>query len=118
MLALLNSESGALGKIQNVSRGGLALHYYLDPAKQPPELFELDIFSTNNEIYVPRIPVNVVTDIQIVDPVESNSLTMRRCGVEFEKLSFSQKSMLKYFIGDCAIKRQTLYPTSLMAKNK
>jgi len=117
VLAQFNSDSDALGTIQNVSRGGLAFHYYIDSGKRPPKLIEIDIFSANNEIYLPRIPVRVVADIKIADAIVSNFFTMRRCGVQFGKLTFSQMSRLKYFIGDCAINRQKLYPTSLMAKS-
>ena len=84
-----------LGKVKDVSINGLALEYILN--ETIVEGFsEIDIFLTDDFLYLRRIPCKIIYIIEI--DVESQSLKTRRCGVQFGDLTPTKKSQIEYFI--------------------
>ncbi|NVM22536.1 MAG: PilZ domain-containing protein [Desulfobacterales bacterium] len=96
-LALLTSGSAKLGQIIDISVGGLAFCYIADEERSNGS-FELGLFFSDNGFYLDGVRFEIISDFEIGDEVPLNSITMRRCGVQFAKLTHNQISQLEYFI--------------------
>lgn len=84
-----------VGQIIDVSMGGLAYRYV---GRKEPSDGELDIFLSERDFYVGKIPFKTVSDFEMATQAPSCSVTMRRTGVKFKKLTHHQASQLEYFI--------------------
>jgi len=90
----LGPHDTKVGQIIDVSMGGLAFRYVGDAE---PSNGELDIFLSERDFYVGRIPFKTVSDFEITGRIGS-SISMRRSGVQFRKLTRGQTSQLEHFI--------------------
>lgn len=90
------SRANKVGQIIDVSMGGLAYRYV--GCEESCDGSHLDIFVTDNDFYMGAVPFKTVCDFQVVDRVPASPMTMRRCGVQFGKLSRKQSAQLEYFI--------------------
>ncbi len=87
------------GQIVDVSRGGLAFHYVAGDEKEGPNgSFELVILLANKNFHIDKVPFETISDFEIANEVPFSSITMRRRGVQFGKLTDKQISQLDYFI--------------------
>jgi PAS domain-containing protein len=59
---------------------------------------KLDIFLTDGDFYLGKIPFETISDLEIVNKAPSSSITMRRSSVQFRKLTHYQISQLESFI--------------------
>lgn len=85
-----------VGKIVDISRGGLAFRY-LRVGGRLGETFELDMFSRNNDFRMEKVPVRTIWDRG--SPGQLSFSTRRRLrGVQFGKLTQEQLSELECFI--------------------
>jgi len=94
------------GQIVDVSRGGLAFHYVAGEEKEeegPNGSFELVILLADNNFHIDKVPFETISDFEIANKVPFSSITMRRRGVQFGKLTDKQISQLDYFIRNYAI---------------
>ena len=91
----LGHHDTQVGQIIDVSMGGLAFRYV---GSEEPSNGELDIFLSERDFYLGRIPFKSVSDFEMTTRTASTSMTMRRTGVRFRKLTESQISQLEYFI--------------------
>jgi hypothetical protein len=85
-----------LGEIIDMSMGGLAFCYLA--TKEPSNgSYKLDIFLDEAGFHLDDVLFDTVTDFE-TRQVGFTSVTMRRCGVQFGKLTHDQRSKLEYFI--------------------
>ena len=93
---LLGPDSTKLGRIVDVSMGGLGFSHM---ARTSPssQLFELDMFLIDSDFYLNSMPYEVISDFKTYNNPFS-SISMRRCGVKFGALSNSQIFQLEHFI--------------------
>ncbi|UCD87489.1 MAG: PilZ domain-containing protein [Desulfobacterales bacterium] len=97
--AVLGPHSTKIGQIIDVSVGGLAFSYIA--GKEPSDAtFELSILFAQDSFHLTKIPFKTISD-QEAKEVPSNTLTMRRSGLQFGELTPSQISQLQYFIRNC-----------------
>ena len=89
-------HANKVGQIVDVSMGGLAYRYV--GCDESADGSHLDIFVTDKDFYMGAVPFKTVSDFQIVDRIAASPMTMRRCGVQFRKLSRKQNAQLEYFI--------------------
>jgi hypothetical protein len=95
--ACLRPRFEKLGKIRDISKGGLSFEYLWDDGSDV-DPSEVDIFLAGNGFYLPKMPCKVVYDFQIGADLTSNSTFHdRRCGVEFGILTEEQEGMLQSF---------------------
>ncbi len=105
--AVLRPHFYKRGQIVDVGTGGLAFRYTTS-IEQPCEPFELDIsldiFSpdyhtsgANVSFSLSDLPIKIISDFEIAR-IPFGSIAQRRCGVQFEKLTYDQKSKIEYFI--------------------
>lgn len=100
--ALLRGPDGGLGQIIDISRGGLAFRY-VSNGRQPKRSFQLDVFLANNGFHLEKVPFRTVSDFEVSKQALANSVTMRRCGVQFDELDQDHTSRLEYFLENCAL---------------
>ncbi len=89
-------HANKVGQIVDVSMGGLAYRYV--GSEESSDGSHLDIFVTDNDFYLGAVPFKTVCDLQVVDRAPASPMTMRRCGVQFGKLTRKQSVQLEYFI--------------------
>lgn len=100
--AILSPDFCNWGQIIDISRGGLAFRY-TGSEQLPNASFDLGISSAKVGFYLGKVPFKVIWDFEIANEVDYNFTTIRRCGVEFGKLTPHQISQLEYFIEDHAL---------------
>jgi len=97
--AVFNTRPAKLGKIDNISMGGLMFHHADSKAKlsQTPVL---DILLVDCGFYLANIPFKTITDVVIPDEVSSDAIEIRQVRLQFQKLNTIQQARLKKFIAN------------------
>ena len=95
--AALNNGSLKIGQIHNISKGGLAFRYIAngEPAEGP---YKVDIFVTDNDFYLKKIPFKTVSDATLDAEIPFSTIILRQCRGHFGELTPTQMSKLDYFI--------------------
>lgn len=100
-IAALGSEYSRVGKVLDISLGGLAFEYIIGE-QIVLNSTKLDIYLVGNIFHLSNIPCRIIYDIQIHMPYVNNNLikvlTNNRCGLKFDKLSRDESLQLKLFI--------------------
>ncbi|MCX8042559.1 MAG: PilZ domain-containing protein [Desulfobacterota bacterium] len=88
-----------VGKISDISKGGLAFEHIWDIEDREEHYDVVDIFLPGNEFYLADIPCAKVYDIPIQKgSVFSPSLITKRCGIKFTFLTDAQIEQLEDFL--------------------
>ncbi len=99
--AALGREYERVGKLIDLSPGGLAFNYMSD-ANPSPELSRINIFKVGEVFNLHNLPCKIVYDIPLPhlrDGIESLKRSHnRRCGVKFDKLPKEIKVHLTLFL--------------------
>ena len=95
--AVFNARPARLGKIDNISMGGLMFHH-VDSKTQPSEALVLDILLADCGFYLASMPFETITDAVLPDDISGNSLEIRQVRLQFENLNVDQQARLKDFI--------------------
>jgi len=95
--AVFNAKPAKLGKIDNISMGGLMFHH-ADNKEQLSQSLILDILLADCGFYLANIPFNTITDVVIPDEVFSDAIEIRQVRLQFKKLNTIQQARLKDFI--------------------
>ena len=96
-LAVLGSPRITIGKIVDVSMGGLAVRYVAEEALSK-ESCRIDILMADGLSHLYGLPCETVYDIEAKTTVPLTSMVERRRGLKFGKLTPSQKLHLEDFI--------------------
>ena len=103
--AALGKKYEKVGKVKNVSMGGLSFEYICGE-NTTQNSSQIDIFVVGNVFHLYSVPCKMVYDIQIHVPHVNNHfakiLTTKRCGVQFEDLSDDILIQLKLFLKMCS----------------
>jgi hypothetical protein len=92
-----------LGKLKDVSSGGVAFEYPVFAEYSKVNEVEVDIFASEPaHIMLRNLPCRVVYDTRIDQPTVSGVET-RRCGLKFEGLSLQHAEQLKLLLNHCAL---------------
>jgi hypothetical protein len=102
VIAALKNEFTKIGKVRDISAGGLSFEHIYDEILNKESL-KKDIFLFVNGYCLPRVPCRVVYDIPVdlsdeYPPTCFIHYKTRRCGVKFEALSEDQKTHLEIFL--------------------
>jgi hypothetical protein len=79
-----------------MSTKGLAFRYV--DREELPNGTDMDIFMIGNSFRLGKVPVKTIADVEVVQGTPYYSITIRRCGVQFEELTPEQKFELESFI--------------------
>jgi hypothetical protein len=95
--AVFNAKPAKLGKIDNISMGGLMFHHAdsKEPISQAPVL---DIILADCGFYLANMPFKTITDVVIPDAVSSDAIEIRQVRLQFQQLNAIQQARLKDFI--------------------
>lgn len=96
--AALRSGFDKVGRVLDISINGLSFSYILEEAIRG-EPFQVDIFQSENGLYISNIPCRVVYDIPNTKKRYDSLIQPRRCGLCFGRLSERQHDNLKTFLG-------------------
>ena len=101
VIAALQNGPTKIGKVKDISIGGLSFEHIQDEISSR-ESFEKNIILLVDGFCLPKVRCRVVYDIPMPTPDEYQAFPIqfitRRCGVEFERLSESQKTELNVFL--------------------
>ena len=95
--AVFNAKPVKLGKIDNISMGGLMFNH-VDSKAQLSKALVLDILLADCGFYLANLPYKIITDVAIPEDVPDESIEMRQVRLQFQKLSAYQQARLKDFI--------------------
>ncbi|MBW1741830.1 MAG: PilZ domain-containing protein, partial [Deltaproteobacteria bacterium] len=88
-----------LGKIKDISRGGMAFEYVtFEGAKE--DSGEIDLFVSGARFHLSRMPAQTVYDSGVADNHYTFSpfVERRRCAVQFGELTQEQTTQLNHFL--------------------
>jgi c-di-GMP-binding flagellar brake protein YcgR len=97
----LGSDQPVLGQIIDISMGGIAFRYM--GSETLPDESHLDIYLTENDMCLGKIPFKTVSDYEVpntvlcktVDRIPPSCRTMRRSGLQFGELTPDQRTQLE-----------------------
>ena len=100
--AVLRPHFTKLGKIKDISRGGLAFEYVAHEGQKRGSS-EIDILITGDRFYLPKIPSKKIYNIKIGEENEISidrfdRFETRRCGLQFGELTEEQAAQLNFFL--------------------
>jgi len=95
--AVFNAKPTKLGKIDNISMGGLMFHH-VDSKEQSSQALVLDILLADSGFYLANMSFKTITDVVIPDEVFSDAIEIRQVRLQFQRLNTDQRSRLKDFI--------------------
>ena len=95
--AVFNAKPVKLGKIDNISIGGLMFHH-VDSEAQLSRALVLDILMADCGFYLANMPFKIITDVVIPDEISSNAFELRQVRLQFQKLNTLQRARLEKFI--------------------
>ena len=99
--AALGRKYTRVGKIKDISEGGLAFEY-IAGEEYNKDVSELDIFLVGVEFHLYKIPCKMIYNIDVHVPQTNNKLakiiTTKRCGVQFKKFSKDLTALVKFFL--------------------
>ena len=97
--AVLRPDFTKLGKIKDISGGGLAFEYiaYEWQKKDSPEM---DIFLSEGRFHLSKIASKIVYDFKIVEEYQTSidRIERRLCGLQFGGLTEGQAAQLGFFL--------------------
>ena len=95
--ATLNSDCDKKGQIKNISKNGLSFLYFGD-GEESNGSAEIEIYSANDDFYLRKLPVRIVSDVSQNSKDSFSSISTRKLTMRFEKLIPKQKFLLNYFL--------------------
>jgi hypothetical protein len=95
--AVFNARPVKLGKIDNISMGGLLFQYAFSNTNIGKALV-LDILSADCGFYLATVPYITISDVALPEDVPDDSIDMRQVRLQFQSLSHPQQAKLKDFI--------------------
>ncbi len=95
--ALLRGQASKLGRVIDISDGGLAFRY-VSIGEDLKSVFELDLVSPRGDLRLNGLPVKVVSNLERQSKTPSGRIRLRRIGVQFRELTHDQISQLQHFM--------------------
>jgi len=97
--AALGPSFSKVGRIKDLSIGGLAIEYLTDGDFALGNS-HVDIFIRGEEFYLSKLPCKIVYDVPIESSANSkvSELTRKRCGVQFHRFTNGLTKRLEGFL--------------------
>jgi len=94
---VLSSDYNKKGQIKEIGKDGFSFLYY-GAEYESNGSAEIEIYLTNHDFYLRKLPVRIVSDVSQNSKDSFNSISTRKLTMRFEKLMPMQKFLLNYFI--------------------
>ena len=101
--AVFDARPARLGKVDNISMGGLMFHH-VDSKTQLSEALVLDILLADCGFYLANLAYKTITDVVIPEDIPDDSIEMRQVGLQFKALNANQQAKLHDFISNHSAK--------------
>jgi hypothetical protein len=101
--AVFDARPAKLGKIDDISMGGLMFHH-VDSKTQLSKALVLDILLTDCGFYLANLAYKTITDVVIPEDIPDDSIEMRQVGLQFKALNAIQQAKLHDFISNHSAK--------------
>jgi hypothetical protein len=118
--AVLGNSFTRIGRIVDISMGGLAFEYYC--GAEDSNLYDttVTIFITVNNFYLENIPSQVISDRpkcgSTNKPTAINSkCRIKRCGIQFTNMSEEKRQRIEYFLNN---QTRGIAPSLINSKNR
>ncbi|MFC1798686.1 hypothetical protein ACFLZL_02630 [Thermodesulfobacteriota bacterium] len=85
-----------MGRIKDISRGGLAYHY-IGNGEASNGNYRMDIFSSGKDFYLKEIPFQTVSILDKVEHFPFSSRVLKQLCIKFGRLSKEQNDLLEHF---------------------
>jgi hypothetical protein len=95
-----------VGRMIDISEGGLAFHY--TPHGEVQDESDLTIVLSEANFYLEEVPVNTISDFQLAEGISAATITPRRRGVQFINPTGSQRAQIEFFINNYTARRTEL----------
>jgi hypothetical protein len=95
--AVFKSKPIKLGRIDDISKGGLAF-CHVDSNAQSSETLVLDILLATCGFYLGNLAFKTIADIEIAEDFPIDTVKMRQLRLQFRELTSNQKYRLEYLI--------------------
>jgi hypothetical protein len=107
--AALRSGFKKVGRIKDISIGGLAFSYFSETCEMSSDSYvsQVDIFLSGNGFHLYNVPCNIVCDLPNSLDDEGFYVKMNRCCLHFGELTENQLEQLSYFIKHYATKLES-----------
>jgi hypothetical protein len=96
----LNDQVSKLGRVLDISKGGLAFRY-ISVGEELKQVFQLDLISAQVKPGVNPLPVKVVSEIEMESETPARAVALCRAGVQFQELLDEQVDWLESFTQKC-----------------
>ena len=100
--AALGSSFTKIGKIRDISMGGLAFEYFSGTEDSIRRDSTVTIFMTVNNFYLANLPCRMMSDHPKHNSNETYSLNpsylVKRCSLQFMAISEDQRQQLEYYL--------------------
>jgi hypothetical protein len=90
-----------VGRLREMGMEGLAFRYFGNG--EAPKGSYVDVFMTEGDFYLGKVPIKIVSDVDVVEKTSPDAKTLRQCYVKFEKLTPQQKAKVEEFIDKYAV---------------
>jgi hypothetical protein len=90
-----------VGRLRDVGMDGLAFRYFGNGEAVKGSY--VDVFMTEGDFYLGKVPIKIMSDVDVVEKTSPDAKTLRQCYVKFEKLTPQQKEKLEEFIDKYAL---------------
>jgi hypothetical protein len=101
IFAALGRDFSRVGRVKDVSLGGLAFEYIAVEDKEN-DLSCIDVFATKSGLYFPKIPCRMIYEFSREDESSygflPSELRTRRCGVAFTDLNEGELAQIKHLV--------------------
>ena len=117
--AALGSSFTKIGKIIDISMGGVAFEYYGNREDLIQYDSRITIFITVNNFYLENIPCQIISDLPKCGanktPVLNANYRVKRCGLQFMAISEDQRQRIEYFLNNHT---RGIAPTSIRPQDQ
>ena len=96
-IVALKPQANILGQMIDIGMGGLSFRY-IENREPPGYTDELVILVASQHFFLDKVSFKIVSDIEIENNISFSSIRMRRCSVEFVRLSLEQAALIQNFI--------------------
>ncbi|MEW6079031.1 MAG: sensor domain-containing diguanylate cyclase [Thermodesulfobacteriota bacterium] len=97
--ALLTYDQVKIGKIIDISLGGIGFSYIGDTdGDLTGKTCRIDMLIHSYNFYFEKIPCNIISDFVIQNNFSLDAKPLKRCDIQFQELNRSQKAQLEYLI--------------------
>ena len=117
--AALGSSFTKIGKIRDISMGGVAFEYYSGSEDLNQYDSTVTIFITVNNFYLENIPCQMIYDRPKCGSNKATALNsnykVRRCGIQFMTMSENKRQRLEYFLNN---QTRGIAPSSIRSNDR